>query len=62
MELTLTETEVRVLTEILEADRKDLLMQIARTDNRAMKAGLKVREDLLRGILERLGGELREAS
>ena len=38
MELHLTEPEVRILAELLETDRKDLLMQIARTDNRAMAA------------------------
>ncbi|GAB4366707.1 MAG: hypothetical protein Kow00128_10480 [Deltaproteobacteria bacterium] len=62
MELHLTEPEAHILAELLEADRKDLLMQIARTDNRAMREGLKEREELLRGILERLGGELLEAS
>lgn len=62
MELHLTEPEVHIPAELLEADRKVLLLQIARTDNRAMREGLKEREGLLRGILERLGGELLEAS
>jgi len=62
MELMLTEQEVRLLAEILETDRKDLLMEIARTDNRAMREGLKEREALLQGILDRLGGVLQEAS
>jgi len=62
MELMLTEPEVRLLSEILETDRKNLLMEIARTDNRAMREGLKEREALLQGILDRLGGVLQEAS
>jgi len=62
MELMLTEPEVRLLAEILETDRKDLLMAIARTDNRAMREGLKEREALLQGILDRLGDVLQEAS
>lgn len=62
MELMLTDAEVRVLAEVLETDRKDLLMEIARTDNRTMREGLREREDLLRGILTRLGGAVRKAS
>lgn len=62
MELMLTEPEVRLLAEILETDLKDLLMEIARTDNRAMREGLKEREALLQGILARLGGVLQKAS
>ena len=62
MELMLTEPEVRLLAEILETDLKDLLMEIARTDNRAMREGLKEREARLQGILDRLGGILEEAS
>jgi len=54
MELRLTEPETALLTEILHADLSDLLMEIARTDNRSMREGLKKREALLRGILDRL--------
>jgi hypothetical protein len=62
MELRLTESEVQLLLDILHADRKALLMEIARTDNRAMREGLKRREELLKGILERLGGTVLKAS
>jgi len=61
MELFLTEPEVRMLTEILQADRKDLLLQIARTDNRAMREGLNDREESLRGrpfAVSVIGGSL----
>jgi hypothetical protein len=54
MELRLTEPEIKLLKEILKADLSDLLMEIARTDNRAMREGLKNREILLSGILDRL--------
>ena len=54
MELRLTEPETKMLKEILNADLSDLLMEIARTDNRSMREGLKKREALLRGILDRL--------
>ncbi|NNF84362.1 MAG: hypothetical protein HKM29_04315 [Deltaproteobacteria bacterium] len=62
MELRLTESEVQLLLEMLHADRKTLLMEIARTDNRAMREGLKRREELLKGILDRLGRTVLKAS
>jgi len=62
MELRLTESEVQLLLDMLHADRKTLLMEIARTDNRAMREGLKKREDLLKGILQRLGSKMLKAS
>ncbi len=62
MELFLTEPEAEFLTEILSADLSDLLMEIARTDSRSMREGLKKRETLLREILERLEGAVVQAS
>lgn len=62
MELRLTDPEARLLGETIETDLKALLMEIARTDNRSMREGLKRREELLRGILDRLGSGVRKAS
>ena len=62
MELRLTESEVQFLLDLLNADRKSLLMEIARTDNRAMREGLKSREELLKAILDRLGSPVLKAS
>ncbi|MGA6994495.1 MAG: hypothetical protein WBX50_11440 [Candidatus Deferrimicrobiaceae bacterium] len=62
MELMLTESEAELLREMLHGDRKALLMEIARTDNRTMREGLKEREELLKGILDRLGNAVRKAS
>ena len=62
MELRLTEPEVKLLREILNADLSGLLMEIARTDNRVMREGLKKRQDLLNEILDRLGGTVAMAS
>jgi len=62
MELRLTGPETKLLTEILHADLSDLLMEIARTDNRAMREGLKNREMLLKGILDRLEVPVVQAS
>jgi hypothetical protein len=62
MELMLTESEAELLRGMLDADRKTLLMEIARTDNRTMREGLKGREELLKGILDQLGDMVRKAS
>lgn len=62
MELRLTDSELELLRNTLESDLSDLLREIARTDKRDMREGLKAKEDLLRGILTRIGGELRRAS
>jgi hypothetical protein len=54
MELQLTGPETKLMKEILHADLSNLLLEISRTDNRAMREGLKNREMLLKGILDRL--------
>jgi len=54
MELTLTNNEAQLLKEILEADLSKLLMEIANTDIRSMRKGLKEREETLRTIVGRL--------
>lgn len=54
MELALTESEALLLKEILEADLSKLLMEIANTDVRSMRKGLKEREEALRSIVKKL--------
>jgi hypothetical protein len=54
MELTLTNNEAQLLKEILEADLSKLLMEIANTDIRSMRKGLKEREETLRAIVGKL--------
>ncbi len=54
MELALTDNEALLLKEILEADLSKLLMEIANTDVRSMRKGLKEREETLRSIVEKL--------
>ena len=54
MELTLTNNEAELLKEILEADLSKLLMEIANTDIRSMRKGLKEREETLRAIVGKL--------
>ncbi len=62
MELRLTKPEVELLHGLLEADLKELLMEIARTDSRSMREGLLRREELLKGILDRLMSVVGEVS
>jgi len=58
MEITLTSPEKVVLRETLEKAIKDMLMEIANTDNRKMREGLKEREGILIAILAKLPAEV----
>lgn len=62
MELHLTEPERKVLQELLQADLTGLLLEIARTDNRAMREILKKREGMVSSILARLEVAFLQAS
>ena len=54
MELTLTGAEKFVLRETLEKAINEMLMEIANTDNRKMREGLKEREEILKTLLAKL--------
>jgi hypothetical protein len=54
MEMTLTGPERFVLRGTLEKAINEMLMEIANTDNRKMREGLKEREEILKGILEKI--------
>jgi len=54
MEMTLTGPERFVLRETLEKAINEMLMEIANTDNRKMREGLKEREEILKGILAKI--------
>ena len=62
MEITLTDTEKLVLRETLEKAINEMLMEIANTDNRKMRDGLKEREEILKSILAMLPAEARSAA
>ena len=62
MEITLTATEKVVLRETLEKAINEMLMEIANTDNRKMRDGLKEREEILKKILAMLPAEARSAA
>ena len=58
MVITLTGAEKFVLRETVEKALHEMLMEIAKTDNRKMREGLKEREEILKGILEKLPAEV----
>jgi len=62
MEITLTGPEKVVLRETLEKAIKEMLMEIANTDNRKMRLGLKEREEILITILAKLPVEVHIAA
>ena len=62
MEITLTGAEMLVLRETLEKAMHEMLMEIANTDNRKMREGLKEREEILTKILAKLPAEARTAA
>jgi hypothetical protein len=62
MDITLTSPEKVVLRETLEKAIKDMLMEIANTDNRKMRLGLKEREEILITILAKLPVEVHIAA
>jgi hypothetical protein len=61
MEITLTGAEKVVLRETVEKALHEMLLEIAHTDNRKMREGLKEREGILRKILAMLPAEERVA-
>jgi len=62
MEITLTGAEKLVLRETMEKAINEMLMEIANTDNRKMRDGLKEREGILKKILDKLPAEARTAA
>ncbi len=60
--LTLSHPETQLLQELLQGDLSRLLLEIAHTDHRGMKEGLKTREGTLQSILRKLSvGALSES-
>lgn len=62
MELTLTNMELQELRELLDSDYSRILLEIAKTDTRKMREELKIREELLKGIMEKLGMSVRRVA
>jgi hypothetical protein len=56
MNLDLTPDEADLLRDLLDAEMRDGRMEIADTDNVRFKRELRERQDVLRGLIEKLGG------
>ncbi len=54
MELTLTAREAEVLRETVKGRISGMVMEIAHTDNREMREGLKSQEGVLEAILGKI--------
>ena len=52
--ISLSDSEVRLLQELLQGDMSRLLLEIAHTDHRSMRDGLKAREEVLNGVIQKL--------
>lgn len=57
MEITLTGAEKLVLRESLEMVMSMMLTEIAHTDNRKMREGLREREEILKTLLAKIPAE-----
>lgn len=55
MQLSLSDTQVEVLREILGQSEHQLLMEIANTDNRLFREELRRRETVVRDLMAALG-------
>ncbi len=62
MELTLNNMELQLLRELLAADHSRIIREIAKTDLRKMREELKIRETLLKSVMEKLGTAVRGAA
>jgi hypothetical protein len=52
--VSLTDTEIKLLQELLQGDLCRLILEIAHTDHRSMRDGLKGREEALKAIVRKL--------
>jgi hypothetical protein len=55
--ISLSEAEVRLLQQLLQGEQCRLILEIAHTDHRSMREGLKAREELLKGVIQKLEGK-----
>lgn len=55
--ISLSDPEVKVLQELLQGDLCRLILEIAHTDHRSMREGLKAREEVLKAVIGKLEGK-----
>lgn len=54
MNFNMTEAEAELVRDILTQNHRELLLEIARAEHHEFKLALQKREELLKGILEKL--------
>jgi len=54
MNISLSDSEEKLLQELLQGDLSRLILEIAHTDHRSMKQGLKAREEVLKSVIQKL--------
>ncbi len=54
MNISLSDSEEKLLQELLQGDLSRLILEISHTDHRSMKQGLKAREEVLKGVIQKL--------
>jgi hypothetical protein len=57
MQLQLNEEEQDLLRNLLEDDYEELRAEIRKTENHEFKSALRLREQLMEGLLEKLSGK-----
>jgi len=62
MEITLTSREAELLKETVKRGISGMMLEIARTDNREMRDGLKGQEEILESILRKLSAAERKVA
>ncbi|HEX5229822.1 MAG TPA: hypothetical protein VFW44_19055 [Bryobacteraceae bacterium] len=55
-ELSLSDPELRLFLELLEAEQKELLLEIRHTDTADFRAGLKARQELVELLIHKVEG------
>ena len=54
MNYSMTEAEAELVREVLSHHHRELLLEIARAEHHEFKLALQKREELLKGVLEKL--------
>ena len=57
MRIELTAEELALLTDLLEEARRDLHVEMRRTETSSVKEGMRGREELISRLLARIGGQ-----
>lgn len=60
MDLVFSDTEHEALRHVLDRTVRELAYEIADTDNSRFREQLKAERDVLRGILDRVGGPIEQ--